>query len=309
MRLDFNVLWLEDQPDRVAAQVKPIARRMEEDGFEFRPRFCRTMDEVRASIADHVFKDEIDLILVDWDLGGGLEGQQAIAEIRETIQYKDVIFYSANTNPAQLRELVFKEGQEGVYCATRDDLVNEIVGVFQSLVKKVPDLDHMRGIVMGATSDIDFTVNECLVVIHQRYDDTRRAAVVAEALKAIDDRVATIAKKIEGLRENATLDALIADHFVFNANDRLRMLSRALKTDLFKGLAEARPGVTKYLQEVVPERNDLAHKVFLPEGKPVAVADSHGEQISLDQLRDLRRTILALRADFRGLLDGLRNPT
>src|SRR5580698_10169634 len=121
---------------------------MLEHGFEFRPRLCRSLEEVRAFLAsdEDVFTDAIDLILVDWDLGSGAHGEAAIAEIRDAIRYKDVVFYSAQ-NPAEtLRELAFKTGLEGVYCTSREGLVEEVLGVFESLVKKVLDLDHTRGI-------------------------------------------------------------------------------------------------------------------------------------------------------------------
>lgn len=308
MRLDFNVLWVEDQPDRVAGQAAGIRRRLADEGFEFRPTFCRTIAEVQANISDHVFKDEVDLVMADWDLGGGLEGQQAIAQIRESIQYKDVIFYSANEDPAALRKLAFDEELEGIYCATRDGLLDEVIGVFQSLVKKVLDLDHARGIVMGATSDIDHTVNECLLLMVVGFDDAGKEAAIKAAFEAIDKRLAETAAKIEALRARPSIEALMNEHFVFNANDRLRMLSRALKSAAFKAHGDARPSVIQYIEEVVPERNGLAHKLYSPQGKPTGVANSSGEEIDIDQLRALRRTILGLRGDFRSLLEALRLP-
>jgi hypothetical protein len=41
MRLDFNVLWVDDQPEYVASQIKSIALKMAAEGFEFNPRFYR----------------------------------------------------------------------------------------------------------------------------------------------------------------------------------------------------------------------------------------------------------------------------
>jgi hypothetical protein len=166
MRLDFNVLWVDDQPDAVTEQVTAIAAGMVDEGFEFRPILCQSLDETRDYLAGDVFSDEIDLVLVDWNLGRGVEGQEAIAAIRESIQYKDVVFYSGNNDVNELRRLAFDVGLEGIYCATRPVLVDEVLGVFESLVKKVLDLDHTRGIVMGATSDIDQMVVESVDAVH-----------------------------------------------------------------------------------------------------------------------------------------------
>jgi hypothetical protein len=39
MRIDFNVLWVDDQPDRIKAQIEAIERRMEAQGSCSKQRF------------------------------------------------------------------------------------------------------------------------------------------------------------------------------------------------------------------------------------------------------------------------------
>ncbi len=306
MRLDFNVLWVDDQPDRIAAQIEPITKRMQEEGFLFNPKLCRSVAEVKAAIKDNVFTDEIDLILVDWDLGGQVVGQDAIAEIRASVPYKDVVFYSAQTAPEELRKLAFSKGLEGVYCANREHLVDEVMGVFDSLVKKVLDLDHTRGIVMGATSDIDHIVNECLIVIHEKSDAAGKDGLLKEAQGYVEKRVKDVAKMAKDLEKATTVTELFEAHMILTANDRLRMLGGALKGGVFAAHKEYRQKVVDYQQDVVPDRNRLGHMVLVPEGKPQAVIDSKGQQVTVEGTRELRRLILGLRSDFRSLLDALR---
>ncbi len=306
MRLDFNVLWVEDQPGSVASQIERIKKRMEEEGFHFNPTMCTSIDAVRERIGDDVFTDEIDLILVDWDLGEEVEGQDVIATIREAVPYKDVVFYSAQNPANKLRELASRRGVEGVYCAIRIELVEEVLGVFESLVKKVLDLDHTRGIVMGATSDIDYMVNECLLSVHGVLDGPRQKDMLAEAVALIDARFDTLTKRAAALKDATTIDALFGAHLIFTASDRLRILSRYLKSESFNTHASYRPTLTKYMEQVVPERNSLGHIVMVPKGKPQAVVDAQGKQISLEETRKLRRLILELRGDFRRLLLSLQ---
>lgn len=305
MRLDFNVLWVDDQPGRVAAQIDAITKRMEEEGFLFNAKLCRSVQEVQAAIRDDVFTDEVDLILVDWDLGGQIVGQDAIAEIRTSVPYKDVVFYSAQTVPEELRKLAFGKGLEGVYCANREHLVDEVMGVFESLVKKVLDLDHTRGIVMGATSDIDHIVNECLTVIHDKSDATGRAGLLKKAQGYVDKRMKEVAKMAEDLGKATTVTELFEAHIILTANDRLRMLGGALKSGTFAAHKGYRQKVINYQKDVVPDRNRLGHMVLVPEGKPQAVVDSKGQQVTVQGTRELRRLILQLRTDFRNLLTAL----
>jgi hypothetical protein len=305
MRLDFNALWVDDQPASVKAQTFPIARRMEDEGFKFNPSLCQSLDEVRKLIANSVFSDEIDLILVDWDLGAGGHGQDAIAAIRETVPFKDIIFYSAQTPVETLRRLAFENGIEGVFCVNREELVDEVINVFDSLVKKVLDLDHTRGIVMGATSDIDKMVSECLAAMHEKLDEAGKQQMLQEALTLVEDNIKGVNERAQALGKAKSMAAMFEAHLTFTSYDRLRILSRALKNEVFKVHAGVRPAVISYMEKVVPRRNDLGHLVLTPEGKPQAVASRDGKQVSIKEMRDLRRLILNLRHDFKILSDAL----
>lgn len=305
MRLDFNVLWIDDQPDLVAPQITAIAAHMREEGFEFKPIQQLSLEATEQYLAGNVFTDEIDLVLVDWQLGGGHEGQEAITAVREKIQYKDVVFYSGNNDTDELRRLAFEAGLEGVYCASRPVLVDEVKGVFDSLVKKVLDLDHTRGIVMGATSDIDQMVLESIQAAHDMLGAPEQQQLIADALAVIQQRLQDHSAALAELQGNPSMAALAEAHMLFTANDRLRMLSRALQLEQFAAHHGSRPSVTQYIGEVVPLRNRLGHRVLTPEGKATAIAIGAGEQMNIDQMRDLRRLILNLRDVFRSLRDAL----
>lgn len=306
MRLDFNVLWVDDQPTHIDAQIKSIAREMEKEGFHFNPHLCKSVEEVQELTKEDVFNDEVNLILVDWDLGKDTHGEEVIAAVRQDIPYKDVVFYSAQTPVAALRKLVYEKGVEGVYCASRGELVDEVTGVFDSLVKKVLDLDHTRGIVMGATSDIDQMVNESLVVIHGRLDETAKAALIEEVLAEIDKKLTRWAKEAAKLRKKSTFAAIMKANVIFSAQDRLVFLAQALAKDTFEMHAESRDSVIRYKDTVVPKRNRLGHLVLYADGKPKAVAGADGRRVNIDEMRELRRSILKLRQEFRALRDALR---
>jgi hypothetical protein len=306
MRLDFNVLWVEDQPAAVDAQIRPIRKMMADQGFEFKPTICETLEEVQQYLADDVFTDEVDLVIVDWDLRGGAKGQEAIVRIRDPIPYKDVIFYSARTDVDALRRIVFEQELEGVYCVTRAELVTEVEGVFESLVKKVLDIDHTRGIVMGATSDIDHISRDCLSAIHELLDDKSKEVMVAEALQTIKKKIEEISAVLSELEKQPTIEAILEQHRFFTAHDGLWMLSRALKREPMKGKHGAfRRSVVEYMQHVGPERTVLAHQVLRREEKTV-VLDGRGQEVSVERMRELRCRLLELRSDFRSLQRALR---
>ena len=181
-----------------------------------------------------------------------------------------------------------------------------MLDVFDSLVKRVLDLDHTRGIVMGATSDIDFMVGECLRHAHGKLDDAGKRKLVERSLKNIDERLAGITKKLAEIRASLTLDALFEEHGLFQSYDRLRALASVLELEPFKPHVESRKSVVTYMQSVVPDRNIMGHKIAEQGDGPKKILDNKGNPIGIDEARELRRSILGLRGDFRALLDALQ---
>lgn len=306
MRLDFNVLWVDDQPNYLDAQIVAIKARMADEGFNFKPTQCTSIGEVEALIAGDVFQDEVDLIMVDWDLGNDVKGQDVIERIRQVVRYKDVIFYSSLTPAADLRQLAFNQKLEGVYCASKGELVEEVLGVFEALVKKVLDLDHTRGIVMGATSDIDHLVNTCLIMAHTKLDDEGKRKFIDEAVRRITDKVANVTKQSEKIKNAPSVDVLFKAHMLLTADDRLRMLAAILDMEAFVTHAGAKITIETYRTGVIRDRNALGHMVLAPEGKPQALETTEGKLVSLEEMRNLRRLILGLREDFRAFADALK---
>lgn len=264
------------------------------------------MDQVEDVISENVFTDEIDLILVDWDLGNNLHGEEAIDRIRQIVQYKDVVFYSGQLTVMQLRQKVYEKQLEGVYCASREDLIEEVIGVFESLIKKVLDLDHTRGIIMGATSDIDHMVNSCLTLAHEKLDDVGKTEFIAEAMKRVADKVKNITKQCEKMQTTPSVEMLFKVHMLFTSDDRLRMLASILSTEAFAAHSSSVTTIQSYRQGVVHDRNTLGHAVLVPHGKPNTVVDDTGRVVNITQMRELRKLILSLRADFRVLLDAMQ---
>jgi CheY-like chemotaxis protein len=310
MRLDFNVLWVDDQPDNMKASVATLQRAMAAEGFDLKHEFCSTMEEVTAMIADSLFRDEIDLILVDWNLGGGLTGEEVIAKIRETVPYKDIIFYSANANVDDLKKASYKAGNEGVYFVVRGELVDEATQLFHTMIKKVLDLDHTRGIVMGATSDVDQMARDCLQLAHDLLEEAEKRGVLEEMVSLLNEKAPSLEKRVNKLTKNPQVSVILAEHAVFTANDGLRILTRLLELPTFAAQKPHQDGVKRYINEVVPKRNILGHKVLTPEGKPVGIAgETSAEVISVDEMRALRKLLLELRKEFKLLHGTFTLPT
>lgn len=169
------------------------------------------------------------------------------------------------------------------------------------MIKKVLDLDHTRGIVMGATSDVDQMARECLQMAHDLLDEAGRIGVLERMIALLDDKVPDLTKRVEKLKVSPNVAGILAAHYTFTANDGLRVLVRTLELDTLRKYGKHEEGLKQYIRDVVPKRNILGHKVLSPTGRPEGIAGVAGETISLEELRALRRLLLDLRQQFRDL--------
>lgn len=300
MRLDFNVLWVDDQQANVDADAEKFERLIRKDGFRLKKRLATSVSEAAQHVSEEIYRDSVDLILMDYHLDGGPNGDQGLIEVRKQLPYRDIVFYSSAAN--QLREIVLKAQVEGVYCSTRTELPETAHEVFQSLIKKSIDIDHSRGIVMGATSDIDHSINECLVRCFDLDNEDFKAAI----LKAVLDRMVEIrsrfgdsAGKVEGIKHVAEL---LDHHHIYTSADRANLLRQALKQS---GRDGGKDPLKKYISEIGPKRNILAHTRVQVDGFERKLLDRKGNELSAGDMRNLRIELLELQEALDALQTSL----
>ena len=148
-------------------------------------------------------------------------------------------------------------------------------------------------------------INACLTLAHGKLDEGGKAKFIEEAMKRVADKVNNIAKQGEKLKAAPTIEALFKAHMIFTSDDRLRMLAKILGMDAFSAYATGVVTIESYRAGVVGNRNTLGHVVLVPEGKPDSVVDGAGKVVDIAQMRELRKLILSLRADFRALLNAM----
>ncbi len=297
MRLDFNILWIDDQPKNIKSAQDSVSIRLGNEGFKLVAHNALNIEDALGYLKESVFLDEVDLVLVDYDLGGSY-GDVALRDIRDKLPYRDIIFYSA-VAPTKLRKLAFDQNVEGVYCASREDLVDSVVGVFETLVKKIIDFDHSRGIILGATSGIDVIVHDCLLAINSARNAQEKEELLAQAqarVRKIAEEYHIIIKKV--LAKENVVD-LLDERSALTADQKLRFLIALLKKN--KDLEPIRKELINYRDIIIPFRNILAHAKFELEGK--VFTTNGGKNITSEEIKNHRRELLSYRETFNNLLD------
>lgn len=302
MRLDFNVLWIEDHPKNVKSYQDRIESLIRREGFRLKVKFASSIEEAKQFLSNDIYGDHIDLILMDYDLGAGTKGDDGLVEVRAIFPYKDIIFYSSGAG--DLLGMVLNKNVQGVYCSARDELFPDtVVGVFDALVKKVIDIDHSRGIVMGATSDIDYFINECLV----NYFGKSESRTQKEALSTIKERMGKIRLKFEesakNIEEISNMSELLEGHSIYTSVDRLILLRKLFES---QGIfADKCQSMKDYESKTIPKRNDLAHVRVQIEGFSRKLYNRKGKELTSDEMKALRLELLENQEQFEELYDAV----
>ena len=289
MRIDFNVLWVEDQKDQVKAQKERISRLLRTDGFKLQTLFAESVDAATDYLSDHIYGDHVDLVLMDYDLGAGKHGDEGLELVRQEFPYKDIVFYSGQKS-VELAQMVTERQVQGVYVCHRSELPDTVHGVFENLVRKVLDIDHARGIVMGATSDIDNVVVSLLNSEFDNCEDEQRKSLLADLPRRAEKKEKDITEKLQQVSNAGHPNELLQLHSVFTSDDRFRLMRKLFEIkQIHNDKAEE---FDDYRDNIIPRRNDLAHVTVQVEGFSRRLFDRNGNEFTTDEMNKLRLKLL-----------------
>lgn len=298
MRIEFNILWVEDQKGAVKSQKERIALLLRKQGFKLQTEFVASVKEASDRLSSDIFGDHIDLVLMDYNLGTGPSGAKGIAAVRDVFPYKDIIFYSANS-VKKLQAEVTKGKFGGVFCSSRNDLPDTVYGVFETLVKKVLDIDHSRGIVMGATSEIDHFVIQALEKVFEQGDAALRLKVLSIVGEQLKDIRKSFEKGFESVAAAQTISKLAKNHLVYSAAKKLALLRKVLA--LRSTHRDECEKIKLYENNVVPKRNKMAHVTVERNGFSRKII-SDGVEITTEYMQELRVALLDSHELFEAVL-------
>ncbi|TAI97898.1 response regulator [Pectobacterium versatile] len=307
MKLEYKILWFEDQPHNVAGPADGIKDRLYRAGFKLTIEWVKTIGDVNSFIGQLRKKNDFDLILMDWNLGTSIPNGASLAKRVRNNAHTEIVFYSSAA-PNELREAIYKEEIDGVYCTRRDNLISETMAVINTTIKKVLDLNHMRGIVMAVVSDFDNLIDECL---HIRYSQQCPQGQENTAIR-IKEKIIQLCKsnleEIEKIDTTSDVNALLKNR-VFSSMIKYQTLKALLSEKIEdRTINNLMSTFTKYEEQVIRPRNILAHAVAVEESGKIYFKN---KDISLgeEEFRILRQNLLshsdALNDIKQAILSGL----
>ena len=303
MRLEYRALWFEDDASYYQEAKEHIADWLDDQGFRFECTHVPDAIENEEQLAALGTDEDLDLLLVDLNLDRQT-GDEVIKIARRVCKYTDIVFYS-NDGAAKVRERAAAAKADGVYCAGRLTLTDDAIGVIKASIKKVLDLNHMRGLVMAETAQLDNLVDECLGAFIQ--------IAPADDQKIIDS---IAAKLLKDVRANAEMAAMllspgcalsaVLDSMWFTSQKRVTRLAKLIRgrTDL----ETQRDSLLEYLP-LLDDRNVLAHAVEVESEAGTRLLKGWGNkndtEYNAESLKAIRRGLIKTHEHLVELLSKL----
>lgn len=222
MNLEYKILWFENESDWFDSIIDDV-KEIIEDIFGF--KFVSPTREIDDSNFENLRFEDYDLVLMDYNLENAPNGDTIIQRLRDNEIYTDVVFYSSRGEHF-VREKMKENGIDGVYCVSRDSapFIQKVQKIIQTTIKKVQDLNNMRGLIMAETSDIDKSMFEIISnTLHKNSFELRdklKETIVSNVEKKIESK----SKYFNKCQSNDEIAKIIKDPLMFDACEKLKAL-------------------------------------------------------------------------------------
>ncbi len=294
MRLEYKIAWIDDDietyidlgiKDEITAYLESLAFKPDIECFE-------TSEVAEKKITSK----EYDLILSDYNIDGSKSGKELIDHIREGEVFTEVLFYSAKPDFDNVAKSLYQDRVSYLSLVNDDGFRNfrqKVVWLIDLTIKKLQELNSIRGLVMAETSTLDNEIIDILGSFLAK-DSEHTEGLLVSILKRISDSCEANSKKAEKLAKKLNSDIL--EERLFDSDKKARSLNRLIEMLEIED-AELQNFYSNYKKDVLDVRNDLAHaKSDVIDGvEYLILSRKEGDQhVKLDQTEciDIRKNLI-----------------
>jgi CheY-like chemotaxis protein len=218
MKIDYNILWFEDIKESFNTKKTFVKDIVEELGFTFpEPR-----NEINGENINAINFAEYDLIIVDLNLSKKEKGPELMEKIRQMDVYTEVVFYSSDGEDA-VRAALRDHQIDGAYCAGRanEDFEDKVRKVIKTTIKKVQDINNMRGLIMAETSDIDSIMLDIISFVLEKNINGAKDSLSNLIFENVNAKVTTKKTDFDKFHKNKNINRVIKDSVMFDASQKI----------------------------------------------------------------------------------------
>lgn len=297
MNLDYSILWYDDNKEFFESQdMEPIETEIASWGFQ--PKIFPVHNAVE--LQQHAPFDKYDMLVVDFDLGGNEHGDQFIKSVRDQNVFAEIIFYSMKEID-ELWQAVSIKRLEGVFVANKKSIEQKLIRVARQSVRKVLDLENMRGIVMSEVGELDEWLEKIFTLAMRGITLEQQQLVFNSFIEKSREPDKKFEEALSAFEKAPSLDGLL--YLCDNSDKRLQNFNRVKK---HHPLLKPKNFTEEYQKEILGPRNCLAHGIPRKEGKGFIFRHRGKEYIFDDNVSHaLRKRILGYKSAFAEIAETL----
>jgi hypothetical protein len=293
MKINYQILWVEDDPSWYNTTLELLKNTLEEEGFELISERKSNIDEIRTMVANDGLQ-KYDMLLVDFTLKNSDSGDEIIKYIRDNDVFTDILFYSSAIQ--NVTDSMHKYGLEGVYIADRKEIETKFEVVFKTTIKKIQEVNAIRGLIVGETSELDVEIEKLILILIKKQaksEEDLKAIIKEKVFDKLENRVNSFWKKYDNFDNHFhKIDALIKWEI-------LRDLLKPLKTQ--QKIVDFLENNKTYQTEVIAIRNQFAHAKAEENGNKWLLKGQFGkEDFEFDEAKciEIRKKLIAHRKNI-----------
>ena len=274
MRINYRILWFEDNKKSYDTKKGFVKDIVEEFGFNF----VEPQNEVDGKNIDTLDYAIYDLIIADMNLSRDLTAMKLMEAIRKKDVFTEVLFYSSSGEDAVRGELA-RYKIDGAYCSDRenDEFEFKVREVIRTLIKKTQDLTNLRGLVMAEVSELDLLMERIIQRYLSTVDDQEKEdfkkRIVEDVEKSLKDKLQegyVCSSGVTGERKyecgktcvhvwnNESVDNIISS-LGFESSRKARAIYLIIAKKSLEYKAKCANFFEDYKKEIIEVRNKLAH--------------------------------------------------
>lgn len=250
MKLTYSILWFDDDKDLFESiDMDSIRDEISALGFTLKVVPVHNGTDFNG----HSPFKEFDMIIVDFNLGDE-QGDTFIERVRSNDVYSEIIFYSF-AEASDLWKAIHDRQLEGVFVTNKKSIETKVTRVARQSVRKVLDLENMRGIVMSEVGDLDALLEDIFEKAMNGISDEQKLVVFNKFHKESSRQVEERQLALAAFKDAPSIEGLLE---LCDSNKRWSNYMRVKKQhDVLK-----RHGFEEdYVNEILRPRNFLAHGV------------------------------------------------
>ncbi len=305
MRLDYNVLWIDNDLPGYEDRGEVDSLRSYISDLGFRPGIHTLLgdDGLAAALDEHRF----DLIVSDYNLDS-TDGVAVVQSIRDRDNQTEILFYTAkvgSTTSEELRDKLKNIDRISIHLG-RETLIAKIESTIDLTVERLIELTATRGLITSETSELDVLIREIvLYLVNEKLNlshETKIKMLTENVCDVLEQRSASFRKNLGDMGFDDSFESVEAFRKWRIFRDLLKALNKSERSDELTQILQFN---STYNDQVIDIRNKFAHAKAVTEDGQTSLKGQFGKEdfyFDHDKCVEIRKNLIAHRDNFDSLL-------